>query len=59
MQALFYGIGPAVIGISAVSSYRLSKKSLATDYWLWGIAIIAAVSTAITEREILWLIIAV
>src|SRR5438552_18070059 len=28
MQAVFYGIGAAVIGIIAVSSYKLSKKSL-------------------------------
>src|SRR5690242_3367895 len=30
MQAIFYGIGAAVIGIIAISSYKLSKKSLGT-----------------------------
>jgi chromate transporter len=58
MQAVFYGIGAAVIGIIAISSYKLSKKSLGKDWLLWGIAVVLAVSTFITEREILWLILA-
>ena len=56
MQAVFYGIGAAVIGIIAISSYKLSKKSLGKDWLLWIIAIVLAVATFITEREILWLI---
>lgn len=56
MQAVFYGIGAAVIGIIAISSYKLSKKSLGKDWLLWVIAIVLAVATFITEREILWLI---
>jgi chromate transporter len=58
MQALFYGIGAAVIGIIAISSYRLSKKSLGKDWLLWSIAILLAVVTFITESEILWLVLA-
>lgn len=58
MQAVFYGIGAAVIGIIAMSSYKLKKKSLGKDWLLWGIAIILAITTFITETEILWLIIA-
>ena len=58
MQAVFYGIGAAVIGIIAISSYKLSQKSLGTDWLLWSIAIVLAVTTFITEREILWLILA-
>ena len=58
MQAVFYGIGAAVIGIIAISSYKLSKKSLGKDGLLWGIAIVVAVTTFITEKEILWLILA-
>ncbi|WP_205509962.1 chromate transporter [Longitalea arenae] len=58
MQAVFYGIGAAVIGIIAISSYKLSKKSLGRDWLLWGIAIVLAVVTFITEQEILWLILA-
>jgi chromate transporter len=56
MQAVFYGIGAAVIGIIAVSSYKLSKKSLGKDWLLWIIAIVLAITTFITESEILWLI---
>src|SRR5829696_7654958 len=37
MQAVFYGIGAAVIGIIAVSSYKLSRKSLGKDWLLWSI----------------------
>src|SRR5258705_4490667 len=58
MQSVFYGIGAAVIGIIAISSYKLSRKSLGKDWLLWVIAIILAVATFITEREILWLILA-
>jgi chromate transporter len=58
MQAVFYGIGAAVIGIIAISSYKLSKKSLGKNWLLWGIAVVVAVATFITEREILWLILA-
>jgi chromate transporter len=58
MQAVFYGIGAAVIGIIAISSYKLSKKSLGKDYLLWTIAIVLAITTFITEKEVLWLILA-
>jgi chromate transporter len=56
MQALFYGIGAAVIGIITISSYKLSKKSLGKDWLLWSIFLVMAVSTFIAEREILSLI---
>ncbi|OQP57075.1 chromate transporter [Niastella vici] len=56
MQAVFYGIGAAVIGIIAISSYKLSKKSLVKDWLLWTIAIVVAMVTFLTERENLWLI---
>jgi chromate transporter len=58
MQAVFYGIGAAVIGIISISSYKLSKKSLGKNWLLWGIAVVLAIATFITEREILWLILA-
>jgi chromate transporter len=57
MQAVFYGIGAAVIGIIAMSSYKLTRKNLGRDALLWIIALVLAVSTVITEREVLWLII--
>lgn len=58
MQAIFYGIGAAVIGIIAISSYKLSKKSLGKNGLLWAIALVLAIVTFITETEILWLILA-
>ena len=58
MQAIFYGIGAAVIGIIAVSSYKLSSKSLGKSWLLWLIALVLAIVTFITEKEILWLILA-
>ena len=57
MQAVFYGVGAAVIGIIAISSYKLTKKSIGKDYLMWGIFLTLAVTTFITETEILWLII--
>jgi chromate transporter len=56
MQAIFYGIGAAVIGIIAVGSYKLSRKSLRGEWLLWSIAIVLAVTTFIAEREIIWVI---
>jgi chromate transporter len=56
MQAVFYGVGSAVIGIIAISSYKLTIKSIGKDYWLWGIFLVLAITTFITESEILWLI---
>ena len=55
MQAVFYGVGSAVIGIIAIGSYKLTLKSVGKDKLLWGIFIILAVITFITEEEILWL----
>lgn len=55
MQAVFYGIGAAVIGIIAVGSYKLTKKNLGKDKLLWSIAIVLAVITFIAETEYLLL----
>ena len=57
MQAVFYGVGAAVIGIIAMSSYKLTKKTIGKNYLLWGIFIVLAITTFVTEKEILWLII--
>lgn len=56
MQAVFYGIGAAVIGIIAISSYKLTRKSLGKDWLMWIIFLVLAITTFITETEILWLI---
>lgn len=58
MQAVFYGVGAAVIGIIAMSSYKLTTKSIGKDYLLWTIFIVLGITTFITESEIIWLILA-
>jgi chromate transporter len=55
MQAVFYGVGAAVIGIIAISAYKLTTKSVGKDRLLWAIFIAAFVVTVITESEIVWL----
>jgi chromate transporter len=56
MQSVFYGIGAAVIGIIAVSGYKLSKKTLGKHALLWFIFLGLAISTFITEQESIWMI---
>src|SRR5689334_21307535 len=51
MQAMFYGVGAAVIGIIARSAYKLTKLTLGKDKLLWGIFLVLAASTAWTSRE--------
>lgn len=58
MQAVFYGVGAAVIGIIARSCIKLVKSTLKRDVLLWAIATTLAISTAVTEREIIWLFLA-
>ena len=58
MQALFYGIGAAVIAIIARSVQKLTKLTLANDPLLWAVFAINAAVTASTESEIVWVFIA-
>ncbi len=51
MQALFYGVGASVIGIIAYSAYKLTHKSVGSDKLLWGIYLISAAVTIITQSE--------
>jgi len=59
MQAVFYGVGAAVIGIIAMSVYKLTTKSISKfniegikkNWLLWVFFIIAIIVTIITERE--------
>jgi len=55
MQAVFYGVGAAVIGIIAISAYKLTAKSIGKDWLLWAIYSIAAGVTVVTESEIVWI----
>ena len=55
MQAVFYGVGAAVIGIIAMSAYKLTTKNIGRDKLLWSIFVASASVTAITKSEIIWL----
>src|SRR5438105_12772796 len=55
MQAVFYGVGAAVIAIIALSAYKLTTKSIGRDWLLWAIYIVAAAVTIVTESEIVWI----
>ena len=66
MQAIFYGVGSAVIGIIILSSYKLTiksvgklnLKSIAGNWLLWLFYLTALVITVITESEEVLLFIA-
>ena len=66
IQAVFYGVGAAVIGIIALSSYKLTLKSIGQLNWesmkskwlLWLFFILAVFITYITEQEQVLLFIA-
>ncbi len=59
MQAVFYGVGAAVIGIIVMSSYKLTTKSIGkfnaqsfkSNWLLWLFFIIAAAVTIVTHNE--------
>ncbi len=63
MQAVFYGVSAAVIGIIVMSSYKLTIKSISKfeipaikEHWLlWLFYIAAAILTVVTQKEELWL----
>src|SRR5262249_280175 len=52
VQALFYGIGPAVIAIVALSAVRLAKKTVGKEARLWIIFAVIAVITFVSRTEI-------
>lgn len=59
MQAVFYGVSAAVIGIISVSAYRLTIKSISqvkpgairSKWVLWCFYVVGIIVTVITERE--------
>lgn len=59
IQAVFYGVGAAVIGIIAMSSYKLTIKSIGkfnltsfkANWLLWLFFIVAVVTTLVTQQE--------
>jgi chromate transporter len=54
MQAVFYGVGAAVIGIIAMSAYKLTTKNVGKDKLLWAIFLGSAAVTVITQSEVVW-----
>lgn len=66
VQSVFYGIGAAVIGIIAVSSYKLTTKSIGNfnlesfkkNWLMWLFYIITLIVTFISQTEVLPLFLA-
>jgi chromate transporter len=56
MQAVFYGIGAAVIGIIFISTSKLIQKSIGKDKLLAAIALVVGIVTFLTEKENIWMI---
>lgn len=65
MQNIFYGVGASVIGIIAISAYKLTTKSIGkfdlhsfkTNWLLWLFFLITLTATFITRQESLMLLI--
>ncbi|VTU12852.1 Chromate transport protein [Variovorax sp. SRS16] len=55
MQAVFYGVGACVIGIIAMSAWKLTTRSIGRDKLLWAIFLLSAVLTVLTQSESVWL----
>ncbi|HEY8880241.1 MAG TPA: chromate transporter [Roseateles sp.] len=54
MQAVFYGVGAAVIGIIAMSAWKLTAKNIGRDKLLWAIFVLSAAVTVVTKSEVIW-----
>jgi chromate transporter len=55
---VFYGVSASVIGIIAISGYKLTIKSVGKDKLLWAIYLVLAAVTVTTESEMAWLFLA-
>jgi len=55
IQDMFYGVGAAVIAIIGQSAYRLSRKTIGADLFLWVLFAGVAITTVWTGSEIVWL----
>jgi chromate transporter len=52
MQALFYGIGAAVIAIIAIAAFKLSRSTNKRDPLLWSVFGVLALVTIIAQAEL-------
>ena len=55
IQGLFYGIGAAVSAVIVRSAWKLIQKTLGTDYLLWVLFGVLAITTVWRQSEIVWL----
>jgi chromate transporter len=55
MQSVFYGVGAAVIGIIAMSAFKLTAKNIGEDRLLWAVFAVSLVVTVATQSEAVWL----
>jgi len=55
MQAAFYGVGAAVIGIIAITAFKLTTKNIGKDKLLWAVYLVTAGITVWTQSESVWL----
>src|SRR5215468_8525000 len=55
IQDMFYGVGAAVIAIIGQSAYRLSRKTIGADLFLWVLFAAVGITTVWTGSEIVWL----
>ena len=58
VHEIFLGVGPAVLAIIAIASYKLARTTNKSDPRLWMIAAGMCAVTAIARTEIVWLFLA-
>ena len=56
ISAAFYGVGAAVMAVIVRAAWKLARTTLGSDRLRWTICIAMAAVTAITQREIIWLV---
>jgi len=52
MQALFYGIGAAVVAIITIAAYKLARGTIKRDPLLWAIFAMLLIVTVVTQAEL-------
>ncbi|MER6123085.1 chromate efflux transporter [Streptomyces sp. NPDC001795] len=57
VQALFYGIAPAVMAIITIAAYKLVRLTDGKDWRAWAISAVVFAVTALTGREPIYLIV--
>ncbi|MQY40564.1 putative chromate transport protein [Streptomyces sp. RB17] len=57
VQALFYGIAPAVMAIITIAAYKLVRLTDGKDWRAWAISAVVFSVTAVTGREPIYLIV--